>query len=179
MDELEVETQLTLKLAFFLSTLSWSFREDQRVLRGSKRRLAPLWWGSIRVLSKGSLSQPKYHPFLIFSFKIPLSDSSCHFLPERQKHEDLTLNLYFPDLCIYFLRNLNFPLPCKHLKELLDLHFSGSFSWESIVLATPKAEALVNWERRLPIVQESWTNGTQLRIVLPDLNSHAIKYTLK
>lgn len=125
------------------------------------------------------LSNSIDHHLLIFSFKILLSDSSCHFLPKKQKHEDLTLNLHFPDLCIYFLCNLTFALPFKHMKELLDLCLSSLFSWESTVLSAPKTEALLNWERRLPIVQEILTNGTQLQIVLPDFNLHEIKYTLK
>lgn len=80
-----------------------------------------MWWGSLGELSKGSLSSLKYHPLLIFSFKILSSDSIRRFPPEKQKHEDLTLSLYFPDLCIYSLCNLNFPLPCQPTKALQEV----------------------------------------------------------
>lgn len=133
----------------------------------------PVWWGSLGELSKGSLSSLKYHPLLIFSFKILSSDSIRRFPPEKQKHEDLTLSLYFPDLCIYFLCNLNFPLPCqptKALQEVVLLRKRGAGSTQN--------RGPVHWER-LPVVQESSTTRTQLQIVLPDLNLHAIKHTLK
>lgn len=107
------------------------------------------------------MSQLKYHPLLIFSFKIPLSDPSCCFLPEKWKHEDFTLNPYFPDLCTYFLCNLDFPLPVSSWRSCLTLPYSGSF-WESTGLVVPDTETLASEGRRLSAVQEVLTNGNAI-----------------